>query len=83
MKKSTLVQFAKTAAFYIGAIGYGGPAIIAQMKKKLVHEKEWVAEEDFMNTLSLAQILPGATGVCLMGYLGYETPTTLRSGFLA
>ena len=71
MKKLTLLQFGKTA-FYIGAIGYGGPAIIAQMKKKLVHEKEWVAEEDFMNTLSLAQILPGATGVSLMGYLGYK-----------
>jgi len=71
MKKPTLLQFAKTV-LYIGATGYGGPAIIAQMKKKLVHEKEWVAEEDFMNTLSLAQILPGATGVSLMGYLGYK-----------
>ena len=71
MKKPSLIDFDKTV-LYIGATGYGGPAIIAQMKKKLVHEKEWVAEEDFMNTLSLAQILPGATGVSLMGYLGYK-----------
>lgn len=57
---------------YVGLTGYGGPAILAQMKKTLVHQKEWVSEEDFMNTLSLAQILPGATGVSLLGYLGYK-----------
>jgi len=71
MKKPNLVDLSKTA-LYIGLTGYGGPAILAQMKKKLVHEKEWVSEEDFMNTLSLAQVLPGATGVSLMGYIGYK-----------
>ena len=59
-------------ALYIGVTGYGGPAILAQMKKKLVHKKEWITEEDFMNSLSLADILPGATGVTLLGYLGYK-----------
>jgi len=57
---------------YIGITGYGGPAIIAQMKKRFVHQKQWVVEDDFMNTLSLAQILPGATGVSLLGYFGYK-----------
>jgi chromate transporter len=70
MNKPSLTNFAKTV-LYIGAIGYGGPAILAQMKKLIVHKNQWVAEEDFMNTLSLAQILPGATGVSLLGYLGY------------
>lgn len=71
MKKPTLLQFAKTA-LYIGVTGYGGPAILGHMKKILVNEKEWVKEEDFMNSLSLADILPGATGVTLLGYLGYK-----------
>lgn len=71
MKKPTLLQFAKTA-FYIGITGYGGPAVLGQMKKILVNQKEWVKEEDFMNSLSLADILPGATGVTLIGYLGYK-----------
>ncbi|MCX6791476.1 MAG: chromate efflux transporter [Candidatus Gottesmanbacteria bacterium] len=70
-KQPKLSEFAKVVS-YIGIIGYGGPAIIAQMKKALVHKHQWVAEEDFMNTLSLAQILPGATGVALLGYLGYR-----------
>lgn len=71
MKKPTLMQFAKTV-LYIGVTGYGGPAVLGLMKKKLVNEKEWVEEEDFMNGLSLADILPGATGVTLLGYLGYK-----------
>ena len=58
--------------FYIGTIGYGGPAILALMKKTFVHKKEWISEKEFMNALSLAQILPGATGVSVMGYIGFK-----------
>jgi len=71
MKKPTLVELLKTT-FYIGVIGYGGPAILALMKKTFVHEKEWFSEKEFMNALSLAQILPGATGVSVMGYIGFK-----------
>ena len=71
MKKPSLFELLKTT-FYIGVIGYGGPAILAQMKKSFVHEKEWVSEKEFMDSLSLAQILPGATGVSIMGYIGFK-----------
>jgi chromate transporter len=59
-------------ALYIGTVGYGGPAMLALMKKVIVHKKQWVSEEEFMNALSLAQILPGGTGVTLLGYIGYK-----------
>ena len=71
MKKPTLSKLLKTT-FYIGAIGYGGPAILALMKKTFVQQKEWISEKEFMNALSLAQILPGATGVSVMGYIGFK-----------
>jgi len=71
MKKPTLSELLKTT-FYIGLIGYGGPAILALMKKTFVHRKEWISEKEFMNALSLAQILPGATGVSVMGYIGFK-----------
>jgi chromate transporter len=71
MEKPTLIDLLKTT-FYIGAIGYGGPANLALMKKTFVHEKEWILEKDFMDALSLSQILPGSTGVALMGYLGFR-----------
>jgi chromate transporter len=71
MKRPTIIELLKTT-FYIGVIGYGGPAILAQMKKSFVHEKDWVSEKEFMESLSLAQILPGATGVSIMGYIGFK-----------
>jgi chromate transporter len=70
-QKPSLISIIKTSLF-IGITGYGGPAILAQMKKHLVEKNGWITEEEFMNTLSLSQILPGATGVTLMGYFGYK-----------
>ena len=60
------------AALYIGVVGYGGPAILTSMKKVIVLHKKWISEEDFLNALSLAQILPGATYFNMMGYFGYR-----------
>ena len=71
MNQPTLFEILKTA-LYIGAVGYGGPAILALMKRVIVREKKWISEEEFMNALSLAQILPGATGVTLLGYVGQK-----------
>jgi chromate transporter len=71
MKRPTLLEIVKTA-LYIGTIGYGGPAILALMKKVIVNEKAWISEEEFMNALSLSQILPGAVGVTLFGYIGHK-----------
>jgi chromate transporter len=71
MKRPTLSEILKTA-LSIGIIGYGGPAILALMKKVIVQEKAWISEEEFMNALGLAQILPGAVGVTLFGYIGHK-----------
>lgn len=59
-------------ALYIGAVGYGGPAILALAKQRLVHEKHIIEEKDFMDALALSQVLPGAIGVTLMGRIGYQ-----------
>ncbi|MGC8833143.1 MAG: chromate efflux transporter [Armatimonadota bacterium] len=60
------------SALYIGATGYGGPAMLALMKRRLVHQRKWVSEEDFLNALGIAQALPGSTAVSLMGFVGYR-----------
>jgi chromate transporter len=70
-RKPTLREML-TTALYVGAIGYGGPAILALMKRVIVDQKGWVSDGEFMNALSLAQILPGATGVTLFGYIGHR-----------
>lgn len=67
----TLAELVRTTT-HLGAIGYGGPAILALMKQTLVTRKHWISERDFMNALSLAQALPGATGVTVLGYVGFK-----------
>jgi chromate transporter len=59
-------------AFYIGIIAYGGPAILAQMKRLFVHKYEYISEQEFMDGLSLTQILPGSQGTSMMTYIGYK-----------
>ncbi len=71
MKKHSLFTLLRTA-LYIGATGYGGPAIIMQMKKHMVDERACVTESEFFETLGLAQILPGSTGVSVMSGLGFR-----------
>jgi chromate transporter len=70
-KKPTLLDLCRTT-LYIGAVGYGGPAILALMKRALSDRKKWISEKEFMNALSLAQVLPGATGVEVMTYVGFK-----------
>jgi chromate transporter len=70
-KTPSLFEMVKTA-LYIGTIGYGGPAILALMKRVIAHEKKWISEEEFMNALSLVQVLPGPAGATLLGYIGHR-----------
>ncbi|MHB8581362.1 MAG: chromate efflux transporter [Ignavibacteriaceae bacterium] len=69
-KTPSLFDLIKTG-LYLGATSYGGPAMIGQMKKTIVNDKKWIDESQFLDAMSFAQILPGATGVLLMGYIGY------------
>ena len=39
VKKPTLFEMLRTA-LYVGMIGYGGPAILALMKRVIVHQKQ-------------------------------------------
>ncbi len=71
VQKPSLADLLKVS-LYIGVTAYGGPAMIAQMKKKFVEEKRWIDEKDLLDALGFAQILPGATFVTLMAYIGYK-----------
>jgi chromate transporter len=42
------------------------------MRKTMVHDKKWMHDREFLEGLGLAQILPGATGVSMMAYIGYR-----------
>lgn len=70
-KTVSLWQLARTC-LYIGVTGYGGPAIVGHMKQVFVNRKRWISEDDFVTAFSLSQLLPSATGMNTIEFLGYR-----------
>jgi chromate transporter len=61
-----------TRVFKLGATAYGGPAMIGQIEETAVHRYGWLKEEEFMQGLALCQLIPGATMVQVVTYIGYR-----------
>ena len=57
--------------FKLGATSYGGPAIMGIMQAELQERRRWVSKERFVEGLSVANMLPGATATQLGIFLGY------------
>ncbi len=68
----TSLSFIFTRVFKLGATAYGGPAMIAQIKETAVNRYAWVKEGEFMRGLALCQLIPGATMVQMVTYIGYR-----------
>jgi len=56
----------------LGATAYGGPAMIGQIKETAVRENGWIKEGEFMRGVALCQLIPGATMVQIVTYIGYR-----------
>jgi chromate transporter len=56
----------------LGSVGFGGPvALVGYMYRDLVEMRRWIAEEDYKEGLTLAQLMPGPLAAQLAMYLGY------------
>ncbi len=56
----------------LGSIGFGGPvALVGHMCRDLVENRHWIADEDYKEGLTLAQLMPGPLAAQLAMYLGY------------
>src|SRR5262245_18791540 len=55
----------------LGATAYGGPAILGIMQAQLQERVQWEPKERFVEGLSLANLVPGATATQLSIFLGY------------
>ena len=55
----------------LGATAYGGPAIMGIMQAELQEKRQWVPKGRFVEGLSLANLIPGATATQLSIFLGY------------
>ena len=62
---------------HLGLTAYGGLAMVEPIRRRVVKEKGWLRQKEFMDGLALCQIVPGATVVQLATYVGYRLHKTL------
>lgn len=55
----------------LGAMAYGGPAIMGIMQAELQQKRQWLSKPRFIEGLSLVNMLPGAGATQLGIFLGY------------
>ncbi len=69
------------AFLHLGLTAYGGLAMVEPIRRRIVQEKGWLSQKEFLDGLALCQLVPGATVVQLATYVGYRLRQT--SGALA
>lgn len=60
--------FAKIGAFTFG----GGYAMIALIEREIVTKRKWMGEEEFADSLTIAQSAPGLLAVNISIFVGYK-----------
>ena len=69
--------------FKIGAFTFGGGyAMIPLIEKEVVEEKKWLTKDEFMDSLIVAQSLPGAIAVNTSIFVGYKI-AKFKGGIIA
>lgn len=66
----------------LGATAFGGPAMVAYIKRMSVQRKHWLSEESFNDGVALCQMLPGATAMQTTAYVGFRA-RGIRGALLA
>jgi chromate transporter len=66
------IIFFKIGLFTIG----GGYVMIPVMERELVEGKNWITEEQMLNSYALAQSIPGIIAVNTSAFLGYKLAKT-------
>ncbi len=72
MKKKSVLWTLFFSTLYLSAFTFGGGyVIVTLMKKKFVDEHHWIAEDEMLDLIAIAQSAPGAiavNGAIVVGY---------------
>jgi chromate transporter len=66
----------------IGAMSYGGPAIMGIMQIEIQEKREWISKQEFVEGLALVNMLPGPGATQLGIFIGHAK-AGLTGGILA
>jgi chromate transporter len=56
----------------LGTTAFGGPAMIAYIRKMAVDQKHWLDEKTARDGIALCQTIPGATAMQMSAYIGFR-----------
>jgi chromate transporter len=59
--------------FRLGLTAFGGPSMIAYIRKMAVEKKNWLDSKTFNSGVALCQSIPGATAMQTSAYVGLKT----------
>lgn len=68
-------------ALFMGLTGYGGMAVIQQIKNEYVERHKIVDDKKFLQSLGLSQILPGSTIISMITYFSYLKAGLIGAAF--
>ena len=64
----------------LGITAFGGPSMVAYIRRMAVERKQWLDEETFQNGVGLCQTIPGATAMQVAAYVGFRARGTIGAG---
>jgi chromate transporter len=64
----------------LGLTAFGGPAMVAYIRKMAVERKRWLDEETFRDGVALCQTIPGATAMQTAAYVGLRVRGAIGAG---
>ena len=73
MSKTPTIQELFFSFFRLGLTAFGGPAMVAEIRKMAVGKKEWLSDASFRDGAGLCQMVPGATAMQAAAYVGLRS----------
>lgn len=71
-KRGRLTEVAKLF-FWLGCVGFGGPAVhIAMMEEEVVRKRKWLTQEHFLDLVGATNLIPGPNSTEMTMHIGHE-----------